>query len=71
MRVRYCCTISCDVVRFCSSAFRMSSMLASTTVNGTELLAGAFDFWASAGDSGIDRPMTAETSTNRSGGMAR
>src|SRR5512146_419828 len=34
MRSRDCRTISCDVVRFCSSARRMSAMLVSTTVNG-------------------------------------
>src|SRR5438132_6042953 len=33
MRARYCRTISRDVIRFCSSAARMSAMLASTTEN--------------------------------------
>ena len=40
MRARYCVTISRDVVRRCSSAFRMSSMLASTTVKGLADRAG-------------------------------
>ena len=47
MRARYCCTISRDVVRFCSSAVRMSAMLASTTENGLD--------WAGAGDDSAAR----------------
>ena len=34
MRARYCCTISRDVVRFCSSAVRRSARLVSTTDTG-------------------------------------
>ncbi len=40
MRVRYCCTSSCDVVRPAFIAACMSAMLASTTVNGGGLAFG-------------------------------
>jgi len=45
IRVRYCSTFSRDVVRFCSSAARMSEIDASTTEKGA-VAGGAGRRWA-------------------------
>ena len=64
MRVRYCCTISRDVVRFCASALRSSAMLASTTVKEPGR-GGVERVCAVTGSGGMTVAATAPATTSR------
>ena len=65
MRTRYCCTIWREVVRPCSSAARISGIVASTTVNGLRGAAALRSFCARTAAMAATVTSTAATGSSR------